>query len=115
MDNLTPAEVAELRLELERQLAKLEKSMTVTDKALETVDLDQAAVGRLSRIDSLQSQGLAKGLRERESMRLALLQEALRRMEEGTYGICTGCGGAVAFERLMVFPESATCSACGVP
>ena len=113
MNHLTEAQTAELRSELEQHLEKLEKSMAVTDEALKTVELDQAAVGRLSRMDSLQNQGLAKGLREREMVRLALIQEAIRRLDAGTYGVCTGCSGAVAFERLLVFPESATCSQCG--
>jgi DnaK suppressor protein len=86
--------------------------MKVTDEAMKTVELDQAAVGRLSRMDSLQSQGMAKGLRERETVRLASIQEALRRMEDGSFGRCTDCGAEVAFERLYIFPESATCAAC---
>lgn len=113
MADFTESQIAEFRDELERQLAKLEKSMTVTDKALEAVALDQGAVGRLSRMDSLQSQALAKGLRERESARLGLIQEALRRLDSGTYGVCIVCGGAVAAERLFVFPESGTCARCG--
>ena len=114
MADLTESQLAEFRAELERQLAKLAKSMTVTDEALKTVELDQAAVGRLSRMDSLQNQGLAKGLRERESARLGLIQEALRRLDAGTYGVCIECGGRVAAGRLLVFPESGTCASCGV-
>ena len=113
MSHLTEAQIAEFREELERQLSKLEKSMTITDEALKTVELDQGAVGRLSRMDSLQNQSLAKSLRERESVKLALIQEALRRLEAGTYGVCTVCGGHVAAGRLFVFPESGTCGPCG--
>jgi DnaK suppressor protein len=112
MSHLSDAQVTELRSELLKQLSKLEKSMTVTDEALKTVELDQTAVGRLSRMDSLQNQGIAKGLRERETVRLGLIRDALRRMDAGAYGTCTLCGSEVAFERLMVFPESATCAAC---
>jgi len=113
MSHLTEAQIADFRDELERQLAKLEKSMTVTDEALKTVELDQGAVGRLSRMDSLQNQSFAKGLRERESVRLAQIQEALRRLDAGTYGVCIVCGGAVAAGRLFVSPESGTCVRCG--
>ena len=87
--------------------------MTITDEALKTVELDQGAVGRLSRMDSLQNQSMAKGLRERESVRLASIQGALRRLEAGAYGVCTACGSDVAPERLFVFPESGTCGRCG--
>jgi len=113
MSQLTEAQIAEFRDELVRQLAKLEASMIVTDEAMKPVQLDQTAVGRLSRMDSLQSQSMAKGLRERETVRLALIQEALGRVAAGTYGVCTTCGAGIAAERLFVFPESGTCVGCG--
>jgi DnaK suppressor protein len=112
MIHLTQSQLAELRDELERQLKKLRKSMSVTDEALKTVVLDQTAVGRVSRMDSLQNQGIAQGLREREAVRLVQIQTALQRLSNGTYGSCTACGGIIAFERLSVFPESAMCAAC---
>ena len=110
--HLSAEQLGELQDELARQLTKLEGSMRVTDEALRPVELDQTAVGRLSRIDSLQNQGLTQNLREREQVKLALLLEALKRMEADTYGVCTGCGNAVPFERLFVFPEAPECAAC---
>ncbi|MEM7414775.1 MAG: TraR/DksA C4-type zinc finger protein [Gemmatimonadota bacterium] len=110
--DLTPAQTSELRDELERKLARLQKSMKVTDEALRTVELDQTAVGRLSRMDSLQNQSLSKGLREREIVQLSQIREALQRMEHGTYGACSECGDAIPFERLFVFPEAPECAAC---
>ena len=111
--HLTAAQLAQLRDEVRLQLSKLEASMVVSDEAAKPVELDQSAVGRLSRMSSIQSQGMAKGLHEREAIRLALLQEAERRLDSGTYGTCSDCGAEVAFERLVIFPESATCMACG--
>lgn len=113
MDHLKPHEVDDLRQELTRQLRKLERSMRVTDEALAPVELDQTAVGRLSRIDSLQNQGLTRNLQEREQIRLAHIQEALKQMAAGTYGTCIRCRTAIPFERLYVFPETPTCARCG--
>lgn len=113
MSHLKAAQLAELGEELKRQLEKLERSMKVTDEALRPVELDQTAVGRLSRMDSLQNQGLTQNLREREQVKLALLREAMERMEAGSYGVCTGCGAEIPFERLYVFPEAPECAACG--
>ena len=110
--HLTPAQVEELRVELERQLGRLKKSMKVTDEALRTVELDQSAVGRLSRMDSLQNQSLSKGLRDREVVQLSQIREALERVEQGTYGVCVVCGGLTPFERLFVFPEAPECTNC---
>ena len=112
MSHLNAAQLAQLRDEVEQQLSRLEASMIVSEEAVKPVELDQSAVGRLSRMSSIQSQGMAKGLREREVVRLALLQEAVRRLDSGTYGICTACGSELAFERLVIFPESATCMSC---
>ena len=39
--------------------------------------------------------------------------EALRRLDEGTYGICSVCNGAIPYGRLIVMPESDHCVGCG--
>jgi RNA polymerase-binding transcription factor len=109
---LTDGQVEELRVELERQLRRLTRSMAITDEAMRTVELDQSAVGRLSRMDSLQNQSMSKGLRDREIVQLSQIREALQRIEAGTYGLCTVCGGPVPFERLYVFPEAPECADC---
>lgn len=113
MKQLDPHQIDDLRAELDRQLRRLERSMKVTETAMEPVKLDQTAVGRLSRIDSLQNQGMTRNLQEREQVKLAHIQEAFRRIEQGTYGLCVSCGGEIPFERLYVMPEAPTCTACG--
>lgn len=113
MHHLTAEQVSELRSELLRLLERLERSMKVTGEAMAPVQLDQTTVGRLSRIDSIQSQEMAKSLQEREQIQLAQIHDALRRMEEGTYGVCARCGAAIPFGRLLVVPESPTCAECG--
>lgn len=111
--HLTAEQLEELENELVRQLDRLERSMRVTEKAMEPVKLDQAAVGRLSRIDSLQNQGLTRNLQERERAKLAHIQGALRSLEEGSYGICVDCGNEIPFGRLYVVPEVPSCASCG--
>ena len=111
---LTPAQMEQVREELVRAKEKLERSLNSTRSAARPVALDQTAVGRLSRVDALQNQGLTKELKEREQARYAQIQEALRRIGEGTHGLCTGCGRPIRFERLMVFPETLACADCTV-
>lgn len=110
--HLSASELEGLRDEILRQLERLERSMRVTDEGLRPVELDPGAVGRLSRIDELQNQALVRNLHEREQIKLGGLLKALRRMEEGVYGLCVECGGEVPFDRLLVFPETATCVSC---
>lgn len=110
--HLTDEQIDALRGELERILSKLERSMRTTEEAMRPVELDQSAVGRLSRMDSLQNQGLTRNLQERETAKLAQVLSARARLDAGTYGACTECGADVPFQRLLIFPEAPTCAAC---
>jgi DnaK suppressor protein len=38
--------------------------------------------------------------------------EALRRMDDGSYGTCADCGRALALERLEVLPQVGRCAGC---
>jgi DnaK suppressor protein len=108
-----PAELLrEIRADLERQLARLERSMAVTEEAVRPVKLDQQAVGRLSRMDSLQNQHMSMGLQEREQVRYAAIHAALGRLADGSYGRCTACGASLHPGRLLVMPEVGTCPGC---
>jgi RNA polymerase-binding transcription factor DksA len=40
------------------------------------------------------------------------VEAALARIEEGTYGVCTGCGQPIPPARLEVRPRTATCVGC---
>jgi RNA polymerase-binding transcription factor DksA len=41
-----------------------------------------------------------------------LIEEALRRIETGTYGKCVVCGTSIAERRLEALPEADTCMDC---
>jgi RNA polymerase-binding transcription factor DksA len=43
------------------------------------------------------------------------VQSALWRIEDGTYGRCTGCGASIPFERLEILPQTAHCLRCPRP
>lgn len=43
---------------------------------------------------------------------LAEIAEALQRLETGSYGRCTGCGGPIEPERLAARPSAARCLRC---
>lgn len=52
---------------------------------------------------------------EQAEQRTALLREvedALRRIQDGTYGICSRCGGRIRVKRLVVMPWADLCLAC---
>lgn len=109
--SLTDDQIRELRDELERTLGRIQRSVSRNGGG-RAPDLDQSAVGRLSRIEALQNQGFTKDLQDRERLQLEQVVEALKRLDAGTYGLCTSCGKPIRYERLTVFPETRTCSGC---
>jgi DnaK suppressor protein len=51
-------------------------------------------------------------LRERNEQHLAQVEDALRRLDAGTFGMCTNCGRPIAPERLEAIPWAAHCIDC---
>jgi DnaK suppressor protein len=51
-------------------------------------------------------------LRDRSDQQLALVDEALGRLEAGTYGTCVRCGEPIAPERLEALPWANRCIDC---
>lgn len=51
-------------------------------------------------------------LRERAEQHLALVDAALERLDEGSFGACLRCGQPIAPERLEALPWAAHCIGC---
>ena len=51
-------------------------------------------------------------IRGRERKLMEMVDEALARIEDGTYGICAGCGEEIAVKRLQARPVAKFCIDC---
>jgi DnaK suppressor protein len=80
--------------------------------ATATVELDQASVGRLSRMDALQQQAMAQDGRQRAELALRRIEAALRRCDDGSYGECLDCGEWIDPRRLELDPAATLCIRC---
>jgi RNA polymerase-binding protein DksA len=49
---------------------------------------------------------------DRETGELRQVEQALVRLDDGTYGLCTECGDTIGYARLMAAPSAARCLAC---
>jgi len=47
-----------------------------------------------------------------ERDKVAQIERAYQRMEDGTYGICESCGDPIGKMRLMAFPRATLCMTC---
>jgi DnaK suppressor protein len=51
-------------------------------------------------------------LRDRDRKLVAKIQEAMKRIENGTFGVCDGCGGKIEEKRLIARPVTTLCIDC---
>ena len=77
-----------------------------------TVELDQARVGRLSRMDALQAQQMALAADKRRQHQLLKIKAALGRIDSGEYGHCFGCDEEIDIRRLAFDPTNTRCIEC---
>ena len=54
----------------------------------------------------------ASSLLDEGRSRLHEIDEAMGRLDRGTYGMCRVCGRGIGLERLEALPHSETCIAC---
>lgn len=97
---------------IDDQLAALEEDDLLGRESQAVVALDQQAVGRLSRMDALQSQAMAKANQARRDGKKRALMAALMRLSEDEFGYCDDCGEEIAPKRLEFDPSVAKCIRC---
>lgn len=97
---------------IEVRLAEIADEDALGEAGQATVELDQQSVGRLSRMDALQNQAMAKAQASRRQIEKSRLVAALARMSENEYGYCEDCGDAIAKARLELDPAAAKCIGC---
>ncbi|MEQ8876909.1 MAG: TraR/DksA family transcriptional regulator [Phycisphaerales bacterium] len=102
----------EFREKIAARLAELDAEDEMGEAGQATVELDQQAVGRLSRMDALQNQAMSKATGARRKVERTRLQAALARMDEGEFGFCDECGDAIAAGRLRLDPAATRCVDC---
>ena len=51
-------------------------------------------------------------IRDRERKLLAKIQEAIKRIDDGVFGMCEVCGGYISEKRLMARPVTTLCIDC---
>lgn len=96
-------------LEMRERIVSLEGTRRAGS---EIVELDQTRAGRLSRMDALQQQAMAKAGRSRAATELKRIDAALARIRSGSYGDCLECGAPIGSGRLLAQPAATLCLDC---
>ncbi len=109
---LTKKQINELAQRLKQQRQQLLNQLEDNEEQSAPVKLDQQAVGRVSRIDAIQQQQIAKANREQDRQLLTATIASLKRIDNDEYGYCLECGEPIGYARLQVQPQAGLCLAC---
>ncbi|MGK0441264.1 MAG: DnaK suppressor protein [Pseudohongiellaceae bacterium] len=101
---------------LKAQLIDLKASLLKQEdehkQSSQPVELDQAKVGRLSRMDALQAQEMALETARRCQQQILNTNKALLRIALDDYGICMECDEDIDIRRLECDPACMHCIKC---
>jgi DnaK suppressor protein len=105
-------DIPSLREKLLRLREETEHSLRTSDDLSDVVELDQARVGRLSRMDAMQAQAMSQAAGRRRQATLVKIEAALIRMDKDEYGLCRYCDEAINPKRLEYDPTAVSCVSC---
>ena len=104
---LTPAQHAELRALLLARQQELQSQMLQNAQNLLPPTADEGAV-----LQRNVAREVDQALTDIDTADLGRIDLALKALDDGSYGLCDGCGCAIAFERLQIEPQTQHCVAC---
>lgn len=110
---ITVDELIELEILVAEELERVQEDSESSEAEREAISPD-VAIGRLSRLDSMQMQEIAKEAERQREDRVVFLEMAQERIDQGTYGICESCKGEIPYERLKITPEASRCGKCAI-
>jgi len=111
-EELSDAQFAELHADLIELRDSLTDAVAAGEVSSQPVTLDQSSVGRLSRMDAMQAQQVAKANLRSHRLRLKQVGLALEHVGNEEYGYCRRCEDPIGYPRLKAKPETPFCLIC---
>jgi len=108
---MSPQRVQQFKEKLEALVLDLRGSPADAKGDSVPVALD-TSIGRLSRMDAMQSQQMALALKQRQQNQLLRVERSLQAIREGTFGNCRKCGQPIGEDRLEAQPDAVLCAQC---
>src|SRR5262252_5940298 len=95
--------------EIQQHIAALTGSPTQPE---DTVQASDGVVEPEEEAVDLEETDVEQAILDNEKTLLAEVQQALARIENGTYGICSNCGEPIPEKRLEAIPWASLCVTC---
>ncbi len=115
-DRLSAAALLRFEKVLLAEKQRILKQCSFTDEIMEapgaTGDLSQHRTHVADQGTENYQREMASRFKSLESQALRDIDDALRRIAAGTYGICASCGGKISQARLRIVPHARLCMRC---
>jgi DnaK suppressor protein len=108
---MEPAEKQEIKERIQAAIAVAEKDITALEELTRPISPDNA-IGRLSRMEAINSKSINEATLVAARSKLAKLKYALAGIDKEDFGICMECGEPIPVARIMIVPESTFCVQC---
>jgi len=114
MEEHSPEQLADIHTRLVALKEQITALLQDNSGATHTVELDQSTQGRLSRMDAMQRQEMAKAEKRRAETRLKRVEAVLESYDDPDvdFGACRQCGEPIALKRLQALPDALFCVPC---
>ncbi len=97
---------------LKNRLHEIETGLEAGKEGTAPKGLDQSSIGRVSRMDAMQQQAMAKATARLSAAEKTRILKALDRIKSGDYGYCTRCDEEIMEKRLAFDPSVLFCINC---
>lgn len=91
---------------------RMQEILSEAGKTVETMDEDENFPDPTDRASLEENRNFLLRIRDRERKLLLKIHEALRRLEQGNYGVCEVCGDPISLARLRARPVTTLCIDC---
>jgi DnaK suppressor protein len=109
---LDDATLTKLKDELLRKRGEILAASTGTRPLPESMDVNSRQGDLADQASGNNEVHIALKLKQTDAKILQAIEEAIVRMDKGTYGICRDCGEPIAVVRLEAIPWTRVCIAC---
>ncbi len=97
---------------LKQQLQLLEEELSHRLERITSDLTSDHSADFAEQVTERENDDVLHGLQLETAAALTQIRQALRQVEEGTYGICESCGEEIGAERLKVMPFATRCIHC---
>lgn len=91
---------------------RVQELLTEAGKTVEGMDEDENFPDPTDRASLESNRNFILRIRDRERKLIVKIEEALARLDDGTFGVCEQCGGKIGAERLKARPVTTLCIEC---